>query len=133
MMPSGIRVKMARLAAGGQPRVLDLFAGCGGLSLGFHAAGFALRAAVESDPDAAQSHGVNFHPDDPRHAQARDIITTHIVADHSDTGREISHCLRMLFACGATHASYVLLGVASALDRHCRPAAMQGIPHVDSL
>jgi hypothetical protein len=32
-----------------------------------------------------------------------------------------------------THASHVLLGVASALDQHCRPAAMQGIPHVDSL
>jgi DNA (cytosine-5)-methyltransferase 1 len=77
MTPSCIHVKMARLAAGGQPRVLDLFAGCGGLSLGFHLAGFALRAAVESDQDAAQSHGVNFHPDDPRHAQARDITATH--------------------------------------------------------
>ena len=57
MTPSAIREKVARLAAGGEPRVLDLFAGCGGLSLGFHAAGFALRAAVESDPDAARSHG----------------------------------------------------------------------------
>ena len=31
-----IRQKIARLAAGGAPRVLDLFSGCGGLSLGFH-------------------------------------------------------------------------------------------------
>ena len=67
--------KKARLAAGGVPRVLDLFAGCGGLSLGFHAAGFELAGAIELDPDAADSHGLNFHPGDPRHAVSRDIIT----------------------------------------------------------
>ena len=67
--------KIDRLAAGGLPRVLDLFAGCGGLSLGFHAAGFELAGAVELDPDAAASHGLNFHPGDPRHAVARDITT----------------------------------------------------------
>lgn len=65
--------KIARLRAGGAPRVLDLFAGCGGLSLGFQAAGFEIAAAVEFDPDAAASHGLNFHPGDPRHAVARDI------------------------------------------------------------
>lgn len=65
--------KIARLHAGGAPRVLDLFAGCGGLSLGFQAAGFEIAAAIEFDPDAAASHGANFHPGDPRHAVARDI------------------------------------------------------------
>src|SRR5205085_10706466 len=68
-----IRQKIARIAAGGAPRVLDLFAGCGGLSLGFQAAGFEIAAAVEFDPDAAASHGANFHPGDARHARARDI------------------------------------------------------------
>jgi DNA (cytosine-5)-methyltransferase 1 len=56
--------------------VLDLFAGCGGFSLGFHAAGFDMAAAVECDPDAARSHGTNFHPKDARHAEARDITKT---------------------------------------------------------
>ncbi|RYC30287.1 DNA cytosine methyltransferase [Lichenibacterium minor] len=77
MKPEVARRKLARLRAGGKPRVLDLFSGCGGLSLGFLAAGFRIGAAVEFDPDAARSHGLNFHPDDPRHSQARDIIVTH--------------------------------------------------------
>lgn len=68
-----VRQKIARLGAGGRPRVLDLFAGCGGLSLGFHAADFDIVAAVESDPDAAASHGANFHPGAPAHAVPRDI------------------------------------------------------------
>jgi DNA (cytosine-5)-methyltransferase 1 len=65
--------KIARLQAGGAPRVLDLFAGCGGISLGFQSSGFEIAAAVEFDPEAAASHGANFHPGDPRHALPRDI------------------------------------------------------------
>jgi DNA (cytosine-5)-methyltransferase 1 len=70
---SHIGQKMARIALGGRPRVLDLFAGCGGLSLGFHAADFEIAAAVELDPDAAASHGRNFHGGNPLHSEARDI------------------------------------------------------------
>ncbi|MBV8812815.1 MAG: DNA cytosine methyltransferase [Acidobacteriaceae bacterium] len=65
--------KVVRLAQGGRPRVLDVFAGCGGLSLGFLAAGFELAGAVEVDTDAARSYGRNFHPGDRRHSKARDI------------------------------------------------------------
>jgi DNA (cytosine-5)-methyltransferase 1 len=68
--------KIARLRAGGRPRVLDLFAGCGGLSLGFQAAGFDIVGAIESDPLAAASHGQNFHRGDPAHSRARDITGT---------------------------------------------------------
>jgi DNA (cytosine-5)-methyltransferase 1 len=67
------RRKLSTVRRGGRPRVLDLFAGCGGLSLGFQRAGFEVAAAVELDPDAAASHGNNFHGGDARHAQARDI------------------------------------------------------------
>jgi DNA (cytosine-5)-methyltransferase 1 len=68
-----IQTKMKRIAAGNPPRLLDLFAGCGGLSLGFHAAGFAVAAAVEIDPDAAKSHGRNFHSGQERQSKARDV------------------------------------------------------------
>ncbi|QYA11891.1 DNA cytosine methyltransferase [Rhizobium sp. AB2/73] len=77
MSSDAIGRKIARIRAGGKPRLLDLFAGCGGLSLGFQAAGYALQAAIEFDPDAARSHGLNFHGGDPKHSRARDIITTH--------------------------------------------------------
>ena len=77
MSAEAIRRKIARLHGGGKPRLLDLFAGCGGLSLGFQATGFSVRGAVEFDPDAARSHGLNFHGGDAKHSRARDIITTH--------------------------------------------------------
>ncbi|QKC97161.1 DNA cytosine methyltransferase [Mesorhizobium sp. NZP2298] len=76
-MPStdpSILARLERLRQGGRPRVLDLFSGCGGLSLGFHACGFEIAAAVELDRDAAASHCANFHPDHPRHGRPRDIM-----------------------------------------------------------
>jgi DNA (cytosine-5)-methyltransferase 1 len=84
--------KIARLRHGGTPRVLDLFSGCGGLSLGFKAAGFDIAAAVEFDPDAAASHGANFHPHDPRHALARDItkLTPEALAEELRLGDVVS-------------------------------------------
>ena len=70
-----VRQKIERLRKGGQPRVLDLFAGCGGLSLGFQAAGFDIVAAIENDPAAARSHGTNFHDGKEEHCRARDVLT----------------------------------------------------------
>lgn len=72
-MSEAIWKKIEKIQAGSPPRVLDLFAGCGGLSLGFQATGFEIAAAVESDPDAARSHGLNFHGGDHDHSCARDI------------------------------------------------------------
>ncbi|MGI4802247.1 MAG: DNA cytosine methyltransferase [Janthinobacterium lividum] len=77
MTSPAVQQKIARLQAGGQPRVLDLFSGCGGLSLGFQSAGFEMRAAVEYDGDAARSHGLNFHGGDVAHSRAFDITVTH--------------------------------------------------------
>ncbi len=73
--------KLDRLRLGGSPRVLDLFAGCGGMSLGFVSAGFSLSGAVEHDPLAAESHALNFHrqatwQQRTSHSTPRDIIDT---------------------------------------------------------
>ena len=68
--------KALRIAAGEPPRVLDLFSGCGGISLGFHAAGYRIDANVEIDPEAAASHAVNFHPGRPEFVMHRDITQT---------------------------------------------------------
>lgn len=76
MYEKAVRRKIDRLRAGVRPRVLDLFSGCGGLSLGFHAAGAEITAAVELDADAARSHGINFHSGAAQHTKARDITTT---------------------------------------------------------
>jgi DNA (cytosine-5)-methyltransferase 1 len=74
--PRLIRQKIQRLRAGAKPRVLDLFSGCGGISLGFQAAGYEIVAAIENDPHAARSHGLNFHHGEDRHSVDRDITAT---------------------------------------------------------
>jgi DNA (cytosine-5)-methyltransferase 1 len=86
MTAAAIQKKLARLATGGRPRVLDLFSGCGGLSLGFQAAGFQISAAVELDPDAAKSHGINFHNGAAQHILARDIaaVSPQVLTDELD-------------------------------------------------
>lgn len=94
-----IRRKIERIRAGGRPRVLDLFAGCGGISLGFHSAGFEIVGAIEFDPAAAMSHARNFHRDTPDelfvvHSRARDITITEpadLVNEYGLKGRLDSH------------------------------------------
>lgn len=53
-----------------KPRVIDLFSGAGGMSLGFHAAGCHIQAAVDVDPAAARTFARNFvvlQPEGPPH------------------------------------------------------------------
>ena len=73
-----VQQKIARLQSGKPLRVLDLFSGCGGISLGFQAAGFQIDAAVELDELAVATHARNFHGHlapvmVARHAKPRDI------------------------------------------------------------
>jgi DNA (cytosine-5)-methyltransferase 1 len=77
-MPKVIRSKLQRLARNEPPRVLDLFAGCGGISLGFQREGFRIDAAVEIEPLPVATHALNLHRDLPLeeraiHAIPRDI------------------------------------------------------------
>jgi DNA (cytosine-5)-methyltransferase 1 len=76
MMDQTILRKIERLARGGKPRALDLFSGCGGISLGLQAAGLEIAGSVEFDQHAAKSHGTNFHAGNSRHSSATDIVST---------------------------------------------------------
>lgn len=55
-----VKAKLARIREGGPPKVLDLFSGCGGISLGFEKAGCLIVGGVERDADAAASFRWNF-------------------------------------------------------------------------
>jgi len=75
---ANIAWKIRRLRAREQPRVLDLFSGCGGLSLGAQLAGCEILGGIELDEAAASSHALNFHSDLPEelrliHGTPKDI------------------------------------------------------------
>lgn len=75
-----IRSKLQRIQKGGEIRYMDMFAGCGGISLGFLTAGFTPVASIEMDPWAARSHGANFGTrsvggDREAHHVPRDAVT----------------------------------------------------------
>lgn len=78
MRLSPLTTKINRLKKNRAPRVLDLFAGCGGFSLGFLSAGFEIAGSVELDPLAARSHGLNFfgNGDAAKHSRPVDITVT---------------------------------------------------------
>jgi DNA (cytosine-5)-methyltransferase 1 len=52
--------RMAEQSEATRPRAIDLFAGAGGMSLGFEQAGFDVVAAVEIDPIHCATHEFNF-------------------------------------------------------------------------
>ncbi len=69
------------------PIGVDLFAGAGGLSLGFEQAGFSVKAAVEYDPIHAATHEFNF----PRCATiCRSVanIDGEYIRSHSEIGKQ---------------------------------------------
>ncbi len=60
--------------------MVDLFSGCGGISLGFCLKGFDLDASVELDGLASLTHAINFYKNAPEqvralHARPRDITS----------------------------------------------------------
>jgi DNA (cytosine-5)-methyltransferase 1 len=84
--------KLKRIREGGAPRVLELCSGCGGLSLGFKAAGFELVAHVESDETAAASYALNFRPPVEEYREAwsrpRDMLLSDPAALAAEVGLE---------------------------------------------
>ncbi|WP_370038273.1 DNA cytosine methyltransferase [Corallococcus sp. AB045] len=81
--------------------MIDLFAGAGGLFLGFHRAGGRSVGGIEFDPLAALTYATNFHGESPAdefavHAKARDITAQEnepaaVMAQwgHSEAGTEV--------------------------------------------
>jgi DNA (cytosine-5)-methyltransferase 1 len=72
------------------PNCIDLFAGCGGLSLGLGAAGFSNLFAIEAHADAFDTYRTNLLSDDQQHQQwpiwlqkrawqAQDVLAEHAV------------------------------------------------------
>jgi DNA (cytosine-5)-methyltransferase 1 len=55
--------KLSRLREGQPLRVVDLFSGCGGMSLGLHRAGYQLLGGVEINARAIETHTKNFFND----------------------------------------------------------------------
>lgn len=119
---------LERMARGEKLRVLDLFAGAGGLSLGFQRAGFRIDGAVELDPLAARTHARNFHPEDrDRHGIARDMTSTE--------PRELLAALGLdgidVLVGGPPCQAYARIGRAKLRDIAANPAAYKVDPRGD--
>lgn len=54
-------IDLPRIGTSSKPTVLDMFAGAGGMHLGFHAAGFETAMAVEKNPFAVQTLSANVN------------------------------------------------------------------------
>ncbi|HYF80532.1 MAG TPA: DNA cytosine methyltransferase [Symbiobacteriaceae bacterium] len=120
------RHKLERLARGESPRVMDLFSGCGGISLGFLTAGFDIVANVEFDPHAAATHALNFHRGDPRHAVARDITHTEPEGLLEELyGTDAPDQMIDVIVGGPPCQAYTRVGRAKLRDVHQHPEAFR--------
>lgn len=68
-----------------RPTVVDLFAGAGGMSLGFEQAGFDVIAAVELDPIHAAVHHFNFPTATTLAASVSGLDASSILQRHNET------------------------------------------------
>jgi site-specific DNA-cytosine methylase len=57
-----------------RPTIVDLFCGVGGLSSGFHAAGFDVALAIDSDKEACEAHLKNFPETIVEQSDINDIV-----------------------------------------------------------
>ena len=117
-----IAAKLERIRSGQLPRTVDLFARCGGLSLGLHSAGFNLTAAVEFDPHAPRSHARNFLDDEHgEHGQAHDIteVSPKELVDEFGLGRSVARSVDVLVG-GSLCQAFAKVGRAKLreVDQH---------------
>jgi DNA (cytosine-5)-methyltransferase 1 len=132
-----ISAKLDRIATGGRIRTLDLFAGCGGLSLGFEKAGFDIVGALELDPVAARSHTRNFHGSYPAnileaHARPRDISVVEpeqLVAELG-LGEAAPNAVDVVVG-GPPCQSFARVGRAKLREVYAHPRAFLGDPRAN--
>src|SRR5579859_4247313 len=75
-----LEAKLARLRADEPLRVVDLFSGCGGMSLGLKRAKYTILGGIEINQQAVQTYAQNLFKDVPEetfaiHMIPRDITT----------------------------------------------------------
>jgi len=94
------------------PAYVDLFSGCGGLSLGFRDAGFQSLIAIDNDPHAVDVYNANLSPPDRPCAIQADVagLNTHdLVRDFLEArGIQLSKCDVLIG--GPPCQSYSLVG-----------------------
>ena len=120
--------KIERVRAGGAPRVFDLFAGCGGLSLGFQAAGFQICGGIEHDPLAAESYWVNFHGNGQPHKKedvpVTDItqVTPKLIKQKWNIKGQIGDCIDVIIG-GPPCQAFSIVGRAKLREILAHPEA----------
>lgn len=121
-----ISAKIERVRAGKPPRTLDLFSGCGGISLGFLAAGFQMTGAIEFDPIAARTHSRNFFSCDAEHGKALDItkFDPAQVVEHFGLGKSLSNCIDVLVG-GPPCQAFARVGRAKLREIDDHPRAFK--------
>ncbi len=120
--------KINRLGNGETPRVLDLFSGCGGLSLGFKTAKYQVVGAIESNQHAAASHGLNFHSGDKEHSKSRDMEKSPVEqAMLLSLGHRYESEIDVLVG-GPPCQAFARVGRAKLRDIHKHPEAYRNDP-----
>lgn len=126
--------KINRIKAGHPIKVLDLFAGCGGLSLGFHSAGFDIVGAIEIDAVAAKSHALNFFKAAPDNIRALHSMPQDITAVEPDEliaklkmGGEVQNTVDMIIG-GPPCQAFARVGRAKLREVMDHPEAFKKDP-----
>jgi DNA (cytosine-5)-methyltransferase 1 len=125
--------KLERIDRGEPPAVLDLFCGCGGLSLGFHRAGFQIVGGLELDEFAVLSHATNFHKNAPPgefeiHSKPRDITATDPRSFLSELGFKQPQLAVDVIAGGPPCPSFTRVGRAKLREIFDHPEAFKQDP-----
>lgn len=128
-----IKEKLLRLRAGEPPQILDLFSGCGGLTLGFEKAGFRSLAGIDSDPLAALSYAWNFHAKAPSelqgiHSTPRDVALCSPTALLESLGQKCPEKSVDVLIGGPPCPAFTRIGRAKLREVQGNPLAYKGDP-----